>query len=96
MRQREEKTAAEPGGARAMRHPGEPDRRRLLLSLPHIAPLADYAASLRGPGREVPEFDPLDGGTGARAVPVREARPDDVGREGDAESPRLWIHKPRQ
>lgn len=68
VRQREEKTATEPGGARAMRHPGEPDRRRLLLCLPHIAPLADYAASLRGPGREVPDFDPQDGGTRARVL----------------------------
>jgi len=64
----EEKATADLGGARAMRHQDEPGRRRLLLTCPHIAPLADYAASLRGPGREVPEFDPLDGGTGARVL----------------------------
>lgn len=68
MRHAEEKATADLGGARAMRHQDEPGRRRLLLTCPHIAPLAAYAASLRGPGKEVPEFDPLDGGTGARVL----------------------------
>ena len=34
-----------------------------MLTEPHIAPLAAYAAGLRiRPGTEVPDFDPLDGG----------------------------------
>lgn len=51
-----------------MRMDGEPYRRRLLLSDPRMAPLAGYAAGLRRPGVEVPDFDPLDGGVGARAL----------------------------
>jgi len=40
-----------------------------MLSLPHIAPLAAYAARLRSrPGLEVPDFDPLDGGIDARVL----------------------------
>jgi hypothetical protein len=40
-----------------------------MLTLPHIAPLTAYAASLRLRGSvEVPEFDPLDGGTNARVL----------------------------
>lgn len=40
-----------------------------MLSLPHIAPLAAYAARLRDrPGIEVPDFDPLDGGIDARIL----------------------------
>jgi len=40
-----------------------------MLTMPHIAPLAAYAAGLRtGPGIEVPDFDPLDGGVGARIL----------------------------
>ncbi len=54
-----------------------------------MAPLAAYAARLRRPGIEVPDFDPMDGGTQARvlfllekpgpqAAPARTAR-DDAG-----------------
>lgn len=40
-----------------------------MLSLPHVAPLAAYAARLRArPGTDVPDFDPLDGGIDARIL----------------------------
>ncbi len=40
-----------------------------MLALPHVAPLAAYAASLRSrPDIEVPDFDPLDGGIEARVL----------------------------
>lgn len=40
--------------------------RRALLSQPHVAPLNTYVARLRERGLgEVPDFDPLDGGTNA-------------------------------
>ncbi len=52
--------------------PAERERRRALLSLPHAAPLAAYAAGLRRPGVQVPDFDPLDGGTAARVLFVLE------------------------
>ena len=48
--------------------PAERERRRTLLSLPHLAPLAAYAAGLRGPDVMVPDFDPLDGGAAARVL----------------------------
>jgi|HubBroStandDraft_6_1064221.scaffolds.fasta_scaffold418838_2 hypothetical protein len=52
---------------RSMRDEGVRERRRLMLDQLHIAPLAAYAAKLRERGSvEVPEFDPLDGGTNAR------------------------------
>lgn len=43
--------------------------RRAMRDLPHIAPLRDYAATLRAenPGT-VPEFDPMDGDTEARPL----------------------------
>jgi hypothetical protein len=39
-----------------------------MLNLPHMAPLTSYAESLRGPGLQVPDFDPLDGGIEARVL----------------------------
>jgi hypothetical protein len=54
---------------RSMRDPGVRQRRRAMLSLPHIAPLTAYAAKLRLRGCvEVPEFDPLDGCVDARVL----------------------------
>lgn len=53
---------------RAMRDQEEIDRRRLRLNDPHVAPLTAYAASLRSADVEVPDFDPLDGGIGARVL----------------------------
>ncbi len=52
--------------------PAERERRRALLVLPHAAPLAAYAAGLRRSGVQVPDFDPLDGGTAARLLFVLE------------------------
>ena len=55
---------------RALADPAEAARRRAMLGAPHVAPLAAYAAALRdrAPGAEVPDVDPLDGGTGARVL----------------------------
>jgi hypothetical protein len=54
---------------RSIRDPGVRERRRAMLSLPHIAPLTAYAAKLRDRGSvEVPDFDPLDGGVDARVL----------------------------
>jgi hypothetical protein len=54
---------------RSMRDPAVRQRRRAMLEAPHIAPLTAYAAALRRRGKgEVPEFDPMDGGVGARAL----------------------------
>lgn len=40
-----------------------------MLDLPHVAPLTAYAAKLRECGSvEVPDFDPLDGGTEAQVL----------------------------
>ncbi len=47
--------------------------RRALLDQPHMRALAAYAARLRDQGRgAVPDFDPLDGGGGARLLLVLE------------------------
>lgn len=54
---------------RSLRDPCVRERRRAMLSTPHVAPLAAYAARLRlRPGTDVPDFDPLDGGVGARVL----------------------------
>ncbi len=54
---------------RTLRDPKEQERRRALLSLPHMVPLTDYAVFLRKRGDvEVPEFDPLDGGVEAKIL----------------------------
>src|ERR1700733_350011 len=54
---------------RSMRDAGGRQRRRAMLTLPHIAPLTAYAAKLRLRGAvEVPDFDPLDGGVNARVL----------------------------
>lgn len=52
--------------ARSLRDPEERDRRRSLLSEPHVAPLTEFVDDLRRrlPGA-VPDFDPLDGGVNA-------------------------------
>ncbi|UWQ21251.1 uracil-DNA glycosylase [Jannaschia sp. W003] len=55
--------------------PAEAERRRTLLGLSHAAPLARHAEKLRReglPGDAVPDFDPLDGGTGARLLLLME------------------------
>ncbi len=55
-------------GPRALRDPSECARRRALLAEAHMAPLAGFTEALRGPGVEVPDFDPLDGGVRARLL----------------------------
>ena len=48
-------------------------QRRLLLSAPHMLPLTRFVQSLRAQaGLFVPDFDPHDGGTGARLLLVLE------------------------
>jgi uracil-DNA glycosylase len=54
----------------------ERERRRQLLSGPHMAPLTAFLAALRSEiGSEVtiPDFDPLDGGTAAEVLYLLEA-----------------------
>lgn len=54
---------------RSMRDAGVRERRLGMLGMPHVAPLAAYAARLRARGSvEVPEFDPLDGGVEAQVL----------------------------
>jgi hypothetical protein len=55
-------------GPRTLRDMAERERRRGLLSSPHMRTLRDYAASIRGPSVEVPDFDPLDGGINAEVL----------------------------
>lgn len=46
-------------------------RRRAMLSQPHVKPLCEYLDAIRasrGPGCEIPDFDPLDGGIDASAL----------------------------
>ena len=65
--------------ARTLRDPAVLAQRRALLTLPHVAPLTAYAAGLRAAGQggpasgvQVPDFDPMDGGTAARVLFVLE------------------------
>jgi len=61
--------AEQSDGPRTLRDPKERERRRAMLTLPHIKPLVDYTAELRRrDGAEVPEFDPLDGGVDAQVL----------------------------
>jgi uracil-DNA glycosylase len=54
---------------RSLRDPVVHRQRTAMLLEPHIAPLSKYAARLRAMGRgEVPNFDPLDGGTNAQVL----------------------------
>ncbi|WP_206030190.1 uracil-DNA glycosylase [Roseomonas sp. AR75] len=55
---------------RALRDGDARMRRRAMLALPHMQPLATFAERLRlaRPGTEVPDFDPLDGGVNAQAL----------------------------
>lgn len=58
-----------PVAPRSMRSPDVRAARRAILNLPHIAPLAAFAADLRErQSVEVPDFDPLDGGVNARLL----------------------------
>ena len=51
-----------------MRDAAVREQRATLLSLPHVASLTEYAKGLRAVWGDVPDFDPLDGGTRARAL----------------------------
>jgi hypothetical protein len=53
---------------RSMRDPALRERRRAMLSRPHMIRLKTFAESLRRPGLEVPDFDPADGGVKAQAL----------------------------
>ena len=53
--------------ARTMKHPDVREKRRAMLALPHVAPLAAYACSLRVHGK-VPDFDPRDRGINAEVL----------------------------
>ncbi len=44
------------------------DPRNGMIEQPHVAPLTSMVAALRQHGHDVPEFDPLDGGTLARVA----------------------------
>lgn len=60
---------SKPTQPRALRDPAAVARRRSLLTSGRAKALADYARTLRGIGRgEVPDFDPLDGGTSAKVL----------------------------
>lgn len=53
----------------ALRDPAVVRRRRVMLDAPHMRPLNAYRARLAGQVRGfVPDFDPLDGGVGARLL----------------------------
>jgi hypothetical protein len=52
-----------------MRDANVRQRRKDMLNMPHILPLAAYSAQLRERNMgEVPDFDPLDGGVDARVL----------------------------
>ncbi len=55
------------GEPRSLRDPAEIARRRAMLHLPHVAPLASFVEGLRieRPNLQFPDFDPLDGGVAA-------------------------------
>jgi hypothetical protein len=54
---------------RSLKSPAAQERRRAMLTLPHVAPLVRYTEHLRSrPGACVPEFDPCDGGIDARIL----------------------------
>lgn len=58
-----------PAYPRSLRDPDAVARRRSLLSEKHALKLAAYVEGLRAMGRgEVPDFDPLDGGDGAKVL----------------------------
>ena len=55
---------------RSLTDPAEIARRRGMLTLPHIQPLARYCEQLRAEGHlgAIPDFDPCDGGINARIL----------------------------
>ena len=61
---------ASPAEPRALADPAQLEHRKALRDLPHVKPLKDFATGLQAEksGSVVPFFDPLDGGTQARAL----------------------------
>ena len=59
----------------ALKSPDERARRVAMLNQPHIEPLAKYLAGIKAeqPEKELPCFDPCDGGTRAKALFLLEA-----------------------
>lgn len=86
--------------AKTLGDPAEQSRRLEFVTLPHVGPLDTFAARIRaerGCGREVPWFDPLDGGIGAPilfllAVPGPKAvNTGFVSRDNPDESAENWL-----
>jgi len=71
-----------------LQNPAIRQQRRAMLAMPHMVPLAAYAADLRSrPDARVPDFDPLDGGVEAQVLfllekPGPRAVPADPSRDG--------------
>lgn len=58
-----------PAKPRSLADAGACAQRTKLLRQPHIAPLTQFAVTLKAQGRgAVPAFDPMDGGVGARVL----------------------------
>ena len=59
----------------ALSSPAERERRTAMLNQPHIAPLVEYLTSIKAnhPEKELPCFDPCDGGVCAKALFLLEA-----------------------
>lgn len=78
-------------------------KRRALLSVPHMKPLTEFVASLRlRSGKDMPDFDPLDGGIEAEVLFLLEA-PDSrtvtsgfVSRDNPGETARNFLELNRQ
>src|SRR5271170_2745460 len=85
---------------RSLKSPAAQERRRAMLTLPHVAPLVRYTEQLRSrPGACVPEFDPCDGGIDARILFLFEkpGPKTDVARGGSVSSAATTMTpRPRQ
>jgi uracil-DNA glycosylase len=63
-------------GPKSLRHQHNRESRLKAIHQPHVADLNGFVAALRsrkGPGYEIPFFDPFDGGVAARALLLMEA-----------------------
>lgn len=72
--------APAPYWAAPLADPAEAEARRAHLDLPHMAPLAAYAAGLRKTYGHVPDADPADGGIEAHLLLLLETPGPRVGR----------------
>ncbi|MGO8843282.1 MAG: uracil-DNA glycosylase [Methyloceanibacter sp.] len=80
--------------ARSLKEPSVRERRRAMLSLPHVLRLTEYVTHLRetansygGHGISVPNFDPLDGGVDAQVLFLFEKPGPMTGAEGRGRRP---------